>query len=96
MSKPVDVLAVMAQLEQLAADDCPPEARDTDSSEYDEWERACCVLAEARQARATVAELIEALRLSDEWIKEAVIRGASQPSTATLFRNQAVLAKVTP
>ena len=46
------------------------------------------------QVDADVAELIAALRQSDEWIKQAVIDGSSQPSAATLTRNRDVLARI--
>jgi uncharacterized protein (DUF2461 family) len=60
MSAPVDVLAVMGELFELALIDVPSEPRNPDSSEYDEWERACLLAAKSREARAAVRELIEA------------------------------------
>jgi hypothetical protein len=68
VSAPVDVLAVMEQLVALAQDDVLSEPRNPDSSEYDEWERACLVAANARAARDAVRELIEAAKaMADDY-----------------------------
>lgn len=47
----------------------------------------------ALRVRSTVAELIEALRLSDAWIREASHQTGMR-ATATLDRNRTVLDRV--
>lgn len=42
---------------------------------------------------AAAPELLEAWQKAHEWMKEAVVAGCNLPSTATLFRSQAAIAK---
>lgn len=58
-----------------------------------EIRKACDCHALPYQVFEAVHHVLDALRHSDEWIKEQVIRGNSTPSTMTLFRNKSALAK---
>jgi hypothetical protein len=75
----VDVLAAMSNASRLA------ELTDAKPE----------VRQQIKDARASVAELIEALRMADEWIREAVNHaGCKLPSSATLYQNSQALARV--
>lgn len=78
MSEKVDVLAVMADAMRY----------ETKAGAASEW------IAELSEARAAVADLIEALRMSDEWIREAVNHGGCKlKSEQTLYQNRQALAR---
>lgn len=48
---------------------------------------------DAEQARLAVAELVEALKASDEWVRTAKEQGCKLPCENTLRNNRAALAK---
>jgi hypothetical protein len=49
---------------------------------------------ELAEARAAVAELIEALRMADAWIREAKALGVRIPADNTIAANRAALARI--
>lgn len=59
----------------------------------DAWAQEC--LTKLQALDAAVAEMIEALRNSDEWVREAVNRGGCKlPSSETLYRNSQAFASI--